>query len=277
MNYTVTISDPKNLIDSDAESKLLIAGTFVIELIGSHVHWEGVMDMKIVIEENALLPDVYGDGIDIDGLLPSIVQLSWVDGGWINETIHEATTGEDRFPDLPDVGCTIYLGHDGTMRNYGAPVWIDPDPSRETPPRIPPGHHDFIGILIHEIFHSLGIIQDTNEWRSLIENTDGVDFFVGEKTVELLGEPLPFRGDHYGHDDLPTVVDRGLMYIWGHYELNRLDIGRLDLALLEDLGYTIKTYDGLPLVELPDYAPIQPRDAGRRSLAGLRFSQRHRG
>lgn len=254
MNYTVTISDPKNLIDSDAESKLLIAGTFVIELIGSHVHWEGVMDLEVKIEDNASLPDAYAG---IDGLMPSIVQLSPKDGGWMNETIHEAITGVDRFPDRPDVGCTIYLGHDGNIRNYGVPVWIDPDPSRESPPQVPPGHHDFIGILIHEVFHGLGFVWFTNEWQQLIESRDGVDFFVGEKTVELLGEPLPFDedDDHYGLNDSPTVVDRGLLYTWGNYERNRLDIGRVDLAVLEDLGYTIKTYDGLPLFELADYAP----------------------
>ena len=45
------------------------------------------------------------------------------------------------------------------------------------------------------------------------------------------------------------------MFQWGNYELNRLDIARIDLAVLEDLGYQIKTYEGLPLFELADNTP----------------------
>ena len=40
------------------------------------------------------------------------------------------------------------------------------------------------------------------------------------------------------------------MWQYGNYELNRLDIGRVDLAVLQDLGHQIKTYEGLPLFEL---------------------------
>ena len=42
------------------------------------------------------------------------------------------------------------------------------------------------------------------------------------------------------------------MFQWGNYEGNRLDIGKLDLAILEDLGITIKSSQGLPLVETID-------------------------
>jgi hypothetical protein len=45
------------------------------------------------------------------------------------------------------------------------------------------------------------------------------------------------------------------MFQWGNYELNRLDIGRIDLAVLQDLGYQIKTYEGLPVFELADSTP----------------------
>ena len=46
------------------------------------------------------------------------------------------------------------------------------------------------------------------------------------------------------------------MYQWGNYVGNRLDIGRIDLAILEDLGYEIKTYENLPLFDLIDQNPI---------------------
>ena len=265
MSYTIAINDPENLIDQETEARLFRAATFVIERISAYVHWEGTMDLEVRIRENSELPGAYAD---IDGLLPSIVHTTWAEGEWTNWTIHEALTGTDAFPDRSDVGLTMYLGRDGTPRVYGNPIWIDPSPSAKTPPDIPPGHADFVGILFHEIFHSLGLVSHTKEWRELIEVIDGVDHFIGDRVLELLGEPLPFQSDHYGHDDLPAVVSRGLMYIWGHYVANRLDIGRLDLALLEDLGYTIKTYDGLPLVELEDDSPDITGDASDNVIWG---------
>jgi Ca2+-binding RTX toxin-like protein len=44
------------------------------------------------------------------------------------------------------------------------------------------------------------------------------------------------------------------MFQYGNYEGNRLDIGRIDLGILADLGHTVKTFDGLPLFELVDNA-----------------------
>jgi hypothetical protein len=46
------------------------------------------------------------------------------------------------------------------------------------------------------------------------------------------------------------------MFQWGNYHGNRLDIGRIDLAILEDLGYSIISYENLPLFDLIDSNPI---------------------
>ena len=82
-------------------------------------------------------------------------------------------------------------------------------------------------------------------------------YFDGPITKSLLGGALPLspsdNSDHYGNIGLATNnAPRGLMWQYGNYELNRLDIGRIDLAVLQDLGYQIKTYEGLPLFELSD-------------------------
>ena len=47
----------------------------------------------------------------------------------VNQTLEECITGIDSNPSSPDAGCTIYLASDGSIRNYGFPVWFDPDPS----------------------------------------------------------------------------------------------------------------------------------------------------
>ena len=188
MTYTVKISDPKDLIDSDTEKALELAANFTIELIASYIEWKGVMDLEVRIDDHTMSPYPNADGI-----LPSIVNtISENDGEVHNLTLREALTGVDRFTDLPDIGCTIYLSSDGSIKNYGRPVWIDPAPSRESAPSIPEGQHDFIGILTHEIFHGLAFFDITSEWKELVRIENGISYFVGEKTVNLLGSPLPF-------------------------------------------------------------------------------------
>jgi Ca2+-binding RTX toxin-like protein len=58
------------------------------------------------------------------------------------------------------------------------------------------------------------------------------------------------------------------MWQYGNYELNRLDIGRVDLAILQDLGHQIKTYEGLPLFELSDSAPNVTGTSASETLYG---------
>jgi hypothetical protein len=58
------------------------------------------------------------------------------------------------------------------------------------------------------------------------------------------------------------------MWQYGNYELNRLDIGRVDLAVLQDLGHQIKTYEGLPLFELSDSDPNVTGTSASETLYG---------
>jgi hypothetical protein len=69
----------------------------------------------------------------------------------------------------------------------------------------------------------------------------------------VLGGKLPIdssQADHYGNDSIfYQPVRSGLMYQWGNYDGNRFDIGQLDLLILKDLGYSIKNYTNLPIVD----------------------------
>ena len=64
---------------------------------------------------------------------------------------YEMLTGIDRQPLSADVGMTIYLGDDGQIRNYGLPVWFDPNPMDYVPANVPSGKFDYIGVFFHEV------------------------------------------------------------------------------------------------------------------------------
>lgn len=250
--YTFILVDSGNLISSAIEAQIAACANYVIALVSQHIGWQGILDFVVDIRPASQSPYP-----EVNGILPSVAQVTWNGSAWINRTLEECLTGVDSDSAAPDAGCTIYLASDGTIRNYGAPVWFDPNPQFGVDPDVPAGTHDFIGIYTHEIFHALGFYQVTQQWRDHIFTTNGISLFMGEAT-EALGGPLPFHinSDHYGITTNPAVgIDRGLMYALGNYEENRLDIGRIDLAVLEDLGHAIKTYDGLPLFEFLDNSP----------------------
>jgi serralysin len=58
------------------------------------------------------------------------------------------------------------------------------------------------------------------------------------------------------------------MFEFGNYALNRIDIGRIDLAILADLGHEVKSEDGLPLFELIDTQPNLTGSAANELLYG---------
>jgi len=250
--YTFTLTDGGNLISASVEAQIAANAHYVIGLISRYLTWQGVVDFVVDIRPASQSPYP-----NVDGILPSVAQIAWDGSGWVNQTLAECLTGTDADPARPDAGCTIYLAADGTIRNYGAPVWFDPDPRFDTSAAVPGGAHDFIGIYTHEIVHALGFYAATRDWGNHVTTDGGISYFSGPSSGALLGGALPFAAgtDHYGVSGSTIVPGRGLMYQFGNYSLNRLDIGRIDLAVLEDLGHKVKSYDGLPLFELIDTQP----------------------
>ena len=243
-----------SLIDSTTEKNIIQAANYVGNLLDRYIVWKGILDIEVQVKPASALT-----WSTANGLLPALGQITWTGSGWSNSTLEECLTGVDKDTQLPDAGCTIYLASDGTIRNDGSPVWFDPDPKFDVKPDLPKGYFDFIGVLTHEIFHCLGFYAVTDQWKKFVVREGAQAYFDGPITKNLLGSALPLspdNNDHYGNISLATNnVPRGLMWQFGNYELNRLDIGRVDLAVLQDLGYQIKTYDGLPLFELSDSAP----------------------
>ncbi len=109
--------------------------------------------------------------------------------------------------------------------------------------------HDFVGMLIHEIFHSLGFINYAQEWNDRIAVAGDTSYFTGDQASALFGGGLPFQTgyDHYGHAQDPAVpINRGLMYQFRNYEQNRFDIGRINFAVLADLVIQLTVTGGPP-------------------------------
>jgi len=265
--FTVTVKGA-GLIDSTTEKNINQAATYVGNLLDRYIVWKGVLDIEVQVKPASALT-----WSTANGLLPALGQITWTGSGWTNSTLEECLTGVDTNTQLPDVGCTIYLASDGTIRNYDTPVWFDPNPQFDVKPDLPKGYFDFIGVLTHEIFHCLGFYGATDQWKKLVVNAGAQAYFDGPITKSLLGGAIPLspsdNSDHYGNDSLATNnAPRGLMWQYGNYELNRLDIGRVDLAVLQDLGHQIKTYEGLPLFELSDSDPNVTGTSASETLYG---------
>jgi hypothetical protein len=265
--FTVTVKGA-GLIDSTTEKNINQAATYVGNLLDRYIVWKGVLDIEVQVKPASALT-----WSTANGLLPALGQITWTGSGWTNSTLEECLTGVDTNTQLPDVGCTIYLASDGTIRNYDTPVWFDPNPQFDVKPDLPKGYFDFIGVLTHEIFHCLGFYGATDQWKKLVVNAGAQAYFDGPITKSLLGGAIPLspsdNSDHYGNDSLATNnAPRGLMWQYGNYELNRLDIGRVDLAILQDLGHQIKTYEGLPLFELSDSDPNVTGTSASETLYG---------
>lgn len=268
--YTISIDDSLNLIGASTEAQLQNSAVYALELISDYVDWLGVLDAEIRIRPAGESP------YDVDGIMPSIINMQWNGQSFDNAFVLEQRDGVDRDPTAIDAGATIYLSEDGTIKNYGMPVWFDPAPDKSVAPNIPEGHFDFIGVLVHEIFHGLGFVRATTQYQNLTQEIGGHHYLVGDKVQEIYGSPLPLSphedgqaGDHYGNDVLNDGIESGLLFRFGNYHGNRLDIGQVDLAVLEDMGYRIKTYEGLPLFDEIDAAQVveQPAVSGRHELA----------
>ena len=253
--FTFQVVDNLNLISTETEQLISNSAQYALNRISKLIDWQGTLEAEVRIRPASENPFP-----NTNGLLPSVTSLSWIDNDWSNDTLVELLTGIDRQPQSADVGMTIYLGDDGQIRNYGLPVWFDPNPMDYVPANVPSGKFDYIGVFFHEVFHGLGFHAATKEFRNLTTTIDGNDYFVGSATQQLLSGKLPLAPrsggalqDHYGNTSLPgNTLSSGLMYQWGNYEGNRLDIGKLDLAILEDLGITVKSRAGLPLVDTFD-------------------------
>lgn len=241
--YTTQVLDPNNLVPADVEAKMLANLDYAMRNASNFISWKGVLDARITVRP--MMAGFEGGVVSsIDSDMP----------GNRSGTVYEMLTGIDPNGPAPDLGADVWVARDGTVKVYGMNAWYDPSPAAYLPANVPAGSFDFVGVLSHELFHGFGFRQ-TVEFTKYVTKVNGNPYFNGPNTVALLGRPLPMGpvGTHYGNTSLPdNPIGSGLMFQWGNYAGNRLDIGKLDLAILRDVGITVKNTDGLPLVDTMD-------------------------
>ena len=254
-NYTVTITDDSALLSASTKTLMSMNAEYVLQYINRYLDWQGTLDLEI----KALpISELYWS--DADGLLPANGQISFDTSAarFRNDTLYEMTTGEDLDTSIADTGLLVFIPEDELVQNYGRTVWFDPNPQFEITPNIPTGQHDFVSILTHEIFHTLAFYTDTLDYEQYVTNANGIDYFSGEKTKAEFGTDLPLADAYSGgnkQDHYVSPYITGLMSIVGIYEKNRWEIGRIDLAVLEDLGHDVTSYEGLSLFDIDDSNP----------------------
>lgn len=270
--WTVSVVDTNALLDQATRSLIDVDVQYVMAYLDQFIDWKGTLDVKVNIKSHADLKTELG--WEQDGIIPA-TEMSWFnkDGQIYKSNLVEMTTGEDKNGDGADAGFTIYLGQDGKIRNYGVPVWLDPNPVSHQSPAIPAGSHDFVSIALHEVLHTLAFDQAnvaTSTLGSHVVLRDGVYYFEGKETTALLGQPLAF--DAVGHvisAMTPFYKQSGMVSDRGNYQQNRWDIGRIELAVMKDLGIDVtSSFHGLSYTDMDDKMPNIAGVAGTDKLYG---------
>lgn len=172
---------------------------------------------------------------------------------------------------------------------------IEPDLTQS----IPPSNIDVFSILLHEIGHGLGFIgfadsdfdmtadpsnilprssymsegQVINTVQGTlfdyyVEYVNGVPYFNGPATVDLVGELIPLendvgQGSNIYHFDFPEIVtsfelDNALMNPFV-IDGDRVSIGSIELKLLQDVGYKILSDSEMPINDSEDDVFLFPQ------------------
>lgn len=260
--FTLTINDPNNILGSN-QAALIKDINFVIDELNAYITFVKPLDLEIDFKPASANPNPTADG-----LMPASPQWVFQNNQWILVSQVKGQTGVDLNGAGPDSAVTIYAAKDGTLKNYGAPLWFDPTPQIGVAPAIPSGDTDFTGVVTHELFHTLGFAATssaTSRWNDHTYELNGVYYFTSPTIQRVLGGDLPlapnetvgYPADHIGNTSIAyQPVTSDLMFEWGNYAANRLDIGQLDLLILQDLGWSIKNYQSLPLVDPIDSADV---------------------
>lgn len=277
--YTFQIMDaPQDLgVELQLIEKNAIA---VIEYISDYFSWEGTLDFVVQFRPF--------DWYDVGGLglLPSFGGVSSSGFTWAAE---EAITGVDANGESPDIGCNILPNEDGTLTNYGVPLSFDESPDFYKAYTPPPDTHDFASIFLHEVVHSMGFwstAQHGDQFKKtafdeLTQQEGDIYEFFGEATNALLSQNLNLASsgsrDHYGvtravAEGYPEV-NRGAMFEFGNYEQNRWHLGKIEIAVLKDIGWKTANQEFLNLVEQPGPAvtdqPARKADRPQKKFSNL--------
>ena len=195
---------------------------------------------------------------------------------WESSLAAEARTGVDPRPGAPDI--TIFV--DPTS-SYVGNLWWDPQSATSLGGTVPDGRTDAFSVVLHEMLHGMGVIGWRNietgalpadyrsVWDSRVSVEGGRAWFDGPATRSLLGEPVEVRlGGSQGAFHLgagPQLADSTQPWLeasqlngYYFYYGERYMLGRLELALLQDIGWVLEPTTLVDVVNRWD-AREQPR------------------
>jgi len=250
-SVNITYDDPQGRLAS-----VPLLGTTIqaaLNYLDQYLVFQGVADVRVVVEATPTGRFAgSGDLVFVgqrggrDTFGPSMAQ--------------EARTGIDPNPLAADF--TIFVD---PASSYLAGLWWDPEIAISLAANPPNDRTDAFTVVLHELLHGMGVIgyRDTQTgalpggnhqslWDSMVTVADGRAIFDGPATVALLGQPVEVRlGGSQGAFHLgagPTLAASQMPWVEGsnlngyyYYLGERYLLGRLELAILQDLGWQIES------------------------------------
>ena len=267
--YTIDIYGPKINQLKEENIKIILDNTeYAIKDLSTKMSWKGTMDFGINVNTDTSKPD---------GVVSSIAFQKGANslGEKIHSATHEQKTGEDLNGISVDLGFNIsiqddYDPEDGELEIYNMIVWFDPNPNPNSFSNKPandgssgqePGYEDyvdFLSVVYHELFHSMGITFDgssndtnlTNEYTKnlLPADSDGNIYYSSERTESIIEGGVLIRdymnvggGDHFDLGDPVNGIVKTIMGANGYYAASWRDPQEIDWAVIQDIGWTKKT------------------------------------
>ena len=247
--YTLSIVNAPELTRSSI-ALLEANAEAAIKYLGDYIEWKGVLDFVLYWDRDRIL----GNYWRADG--PGFA--AWGDH-YVMSALVEATTGVDVNEEDFDAG--MWVGpYNTSIADYGEDIYIDPDPNPIDDDIL---SRDFLSTFLHECLHSLGIWSNLQlnreipptKFDTLTEKIGDQWFFIGNKTKEVYGGPLPLAitgsRDHYSDG---VEFDADLMREFGYRE--KWQISDLDLAILYDLGHNVIKWVGDSRELMPTPEPV---------------------
>lgn len=192
---------------------------------------------------------------------------------WEASFLSESRQGVDPNPSKADIQILI-----DPSTSYLEGLWWDPLILTRLDGRPPSNKTDAFSVVVHEILHGLGVSgwrdletgalpgNYMSAWDSLVQVKGNKAFFVGTATTSLVGSPVEVHlggsqgafhlgaGPAEANSDQPWL-ERSILNGYYFYLGERYTLGRLDLSMLEDLGWTLKESDLVDVVNRWDARP----------------------
>ena len=235
-------------------------------LLSSYLVFDGVADIEIVVDQTPTGRFAAGGDSSFVGRFNGIDL-------WEPSLAAESRSGTDPDPSRADI--SIYIDPAGSFLSG---LWWDPDIATTLGGVVPHDRTDAFSVILHELLHGLGIrgwrdastaalpADYQSTWDQHITLANGKAYFSGPATTALLGGPAEVRlggsqgGYHLGHG--PTPADSGQPWIAGsvmngYFTLpgERYLPGRLELAMLKDVGWLIRATNLVDVVNQLDGEP----------------------